>query len=123
MLNQTVVRLLTWWILLGANAANAGDCLISGSPVRLLESETVEWTLVIGSGQTCIRGLRSGAMLLDSVSLASSAKTGSATVQGYSFTYRAPADYKGEDTFSVRIVGTNRGIRGQSTIHVHINVR
>ena len=44
-------------------------------------------------------------------------------MEGYGFTYRAPADYKGEDAFSLRVVGTDRGIRGVSTVNVRVNVR
>ena len=62
-------------------------------------------------------------MTLDSVSIASPAKIGEATAQGYSFSYRAPRDFKGEDLFSVKMVGTNRRIRGSSTIQVYVSVR
>src|SRR4051812_4359935 len=89
--------LLTACCLLGASAAHAGGCVIaaSGPPARLLAAETIDWTFVIASGQSCVRGLRSGAMLIESVSLVAPAKIGAAAVAGYGFTYRAPADYKG----------------------------
>jgi hypothetical protein len=98
------------------------DCAIIGPPARL-DGETVDWTLVIGSGQRCLRGLRHGAMLLDSVIIGAPAKLGVATVQGYGFSYRAPSDAKGEDAFSVTMAGSNRGIRGASTIRVRVLVR
>jgi hypothetical protein len=102
--------------------AHAGDCVVNG-PAPRLDSQPVEWTFVIASGQSCIRGLRSGAMQLDSVYLSSPAKAGEATVQGYSFTYRAPRDFKGEDSFSVTMSGANRRIRGSSIIQVNVFVR
>ena len=108
--------------LFGVLAAQAGDCIINGPPPRL-DSQPVEWTFEIASGQSCIRGLRSGAMLLDSVHLSSSATAGLATVQGYSFTYRAPRDFKGEDTFAVTMSGLYRRVRGSSVIQVHVIVR
>ena len=110
------------WFLLGMLGAQAGGCIIDGPPPRL-DSQPVEWAFTIASGQSCIRGLRSGAMTLDSVSIASPAKVGEATAQGYSFSYKAPRDFKGEDSFSVRMVGSNRGIRGSSTIQVYVSVR
>ena len=110
------------WLLLGMLGAHAGGCIIEGPPPRL-DSQPVEWTFTIASGQSCTRGLRSGAMTLDSVSIGSPAKVGEATAQGYSFSYRAPRDFKGEDSFAVTMVGTNRRIRGSSTIQVHVSVR
>jgi hypothetical protein len=110
------------WCSFGASGAEAGDCVVNGSPPRL-DSQPVEWTFTIASGQSCIRGLRSSAMILDNVSISSPAKAGEATVQGYSFSYKAPRDFKGEDSFAVTMVGTNRRIRGSSVIQVHVSVR
>jgi len=110
------------WILCGMLGARAGDCIVNGLPPRL-DSQPVEWTFVIASGQSCVRGLRSGAMTLDSVSIGSPAKVGEATVQGYSFTYKAPRDFKGEDSFSVKMSGANRRIRGSSIIQVNVSIR
>ena len=110
------------WLLLGMFGAQAGGCIIDGPPPRL-DSQPVEWTFTIASGQSCTRGLRSGAMTLDSVSIVLPAKVGEVTAQGYSFSYKAPRDFKGEDSFSVTMIGTNRRIRGSSTIQVHVSVR
>jgi len=108
--------------LLGVLNARAGDCIVNG-PLPRLDSQSVEWTFEIASGQSCIRGLRSGAMLLDNVSLSSPAKFGVTTVQGYSFSYRAPANFKGEDNFAVTMSGVYRRVRGSSVIQVHVSVR
>ncbi len=88
-----------------------------------MDRETVEWTLVIGSGESCIRGLRLGSMMLDDVSVGSPAKSGEVTVQGYSFTYKAPVDFKGEDSFSVKMSGAYKRVPGTTTITVRVNVR
>ena len=109
-------------LLLGMVSVKAGTCTVQG-PQPLLDSRPVEWAFEIASGQSCVRGLRSGAMLLDSVSISAPAKVGEATVQGYSFTYRAPRNFKGEDSFSVTMVGANRRIRGNSIIQVNVSVR
>ena len=109
-------------LLLGAPCAQAGYCIVDGPQPRL-DSQPVEWKFTIASGDSCIRGLRSGAMQLDSVSVSSPAKVGQATVQGYSFSYQAPRGFKGEDDFSVTMTGTNYRIRGSSVIQVHVSVR
>ena len=109
-------------LLLGAPCAQADYCIIDGPPPRL-DSQPVEWKFTIASGVSCIRGLRGAAMQLDSVSISTPAKAGVATVQGYSFSYRAPREFKGEDGFAVTMTGVNRRIRGSSIIQVHVSVR
>ena len=116
------VCLLLAWLLVGVLSAKAGDCVPTGPPAQL-NSETVDWTIVIMSGHTCLRGLRSRAMTLESVVVSAPAKFGEATVQGYGFSYKAPHDFKGEDSFSVTMSGANRGIRGNSIIRVEVSVR
>jgi hypothetical protein len=119
---RLVVSVLMIWFLVGFQPVKAGDCGVAGPPAAL-DSESVDWTFNIANGQTCLRGLRSGAMLLDSVIISAPAKFGEATVQGYAFSYKAPRDFQGEDFFSVVMSGTNRGIRGKSVINVHVSVR
>ena len=106
----------------GAAPAQAGDCLVEG-PLPHLDSQPVEWTFAIAGGQRCLRGLRSGAMLLDSVAIGAPARFGEATAQGYGFAYQAPKGFKGEDLFSVVMSGRYRGVRGTSTINVRVTVR
>jgi hypothetical protein len=120
-MRSTFAALVTW-LLLGAHQAAAGGCAITG-PRANLESDAIDWTLVIASGQSCVHGLRGGAMTLDNVRISAPPKNGEALVQGYSFVYRARADFKGEDSFSVVMAGANRGIRGTSTIRVLVSVR
>ena len=109
-------------LLLGAPCAEAGYCVVDGPQPRL-DSQPVEWKFTIASGESCVRGLRSGAMQLDSVSISTPAKVGQATVQGYSFSYKAPRGFKGEDAFAVTMTGANYRIRGSSIIQVHVSVR
>jgi hypothetical protein len=108
--------------LVGAASAEAGDC-VPGGPAAQLDSETVDWTIIIASGRSCLRGLRSGAMIIDRVGLSAPAQVGEASIHGYGFSYSAPRGYKGEDSFSVSMSGTNRGIRGNSVIRVHVSVQ
>ena len=108
--------------LAGAAPAQAGDCLVEG-PSPHLDSQPVDWTFAIAGGQRCLRGVRSGAMLLDSVAIGSPARFGEATAQGYGFAYKAPQGFKGEDVFSVVMSGRYRGVRGTSTINVRVMVQ
>jgi hypothetical protein len=119
---RLAICLLLTWLFIGVHSARAGDCIVTGSPAKL-DFEPVDWTIVIASGQSCLRGLRSSAMTLESVTVSTPARFGEATVQGYGFSYRAPRDFKGEDLFSVTMSGANRGVRGSSIIRVHVSVR
>jgi hypothetical protein len=62
-------------------------------------------------------------MIIKSVAISEPAKHGEAIVQGYGFSYEAPPDFKGEDSFVVTLDGTNRGIQGNSVIRVHVTVQ
>lgn len=119
---RLAAALLTAWLVAGVEPASAGDCIPGGSPPKL-SSETLDWTIMIPSGQTCLRGLRSSAMLIQSVTVSGPAKVGEVTISGYGFSYTAPRDFKGEDSFSVTVVGSNRGVRGNSTLLVHVSVQ
>lgn len=107
---------------LTGSPARAWDCIVSGAQPKL-DGQTVDWKMEVAAGQRCLRGVRSGAMLLDTVKIESPAKTGFATTQGYSFAYAAPARFKGEDSFTVAMSGTYRGTRGTSVIRVNVTVR
>lgn len=106
----------------GGGFAVADDCLVSG-PRPSLEAESIDWQLVIASGQRCVRGLRANTMVLDNVRISTPAQFGQATAAGYGFVYRAPAEFKGEDSFAVTLAGVERGIRGATTVRVRVTVR
>ena len=93
-------------LLLFGGAASADTCVFSSGPEFQLKSDTVEWAMKIASGQTCIRGLRSGAVSSITVELISSPQSGKVTVLGPGFSYKAKADYQGPDTFTLRVSGT-----------------
>ncbi|AMN43774.1 hypothetical protein [Rhodoplanes sp. Z2-YC6860] len=109
-------------LLLGLQPSLAGDCIISG-PAPRLDSQSIEWTMGIGRGQQCIRGLRSAAMLINRVEIESPAKHGQVKVQGYAFSYEAPTGFTGEDFFSVLLDGSFRGVPGHTLIKVQVNIR
>lgn len=109
-------------ILAGARPAGATDCIMSG-PLPRFSAGPIEWTMRIASGKRCVRGFRTKGMLLDSVTLTEPARHGEATILGYGFAYQAPADFKGEDSFAVRISGVDVGMRGDAVIQVRVSVR
>ena len=77
---RLAVGLLMTWLVVVTQSAKAGDCVPAGPPPKL-DNESVYWSIVIASGQTCLRGLRSGTMIIESVAISAPAKSGEATVQ------------------------------------------
>jgi hypothetical protein len=101
--------------------AIAGNCLSRADPFRL-ESDTVQWSMVIARGDECIQGLRGGTMILESVSVIEQPKTGRVVLQGPSFRYFAGPE-AGVDSFKLTIVGSSLRMNGTSTIGIEVRVR
>src|SRR3954463_8830476 len=78
-------------LLLFGGVASAESCTFSSAPGFQLKSDTVEWEMKIASGQTCIRGLRSGAVSSSTVEIISPPQSGKVTVLGPGFSYKAKA--------------------------------
>jgi hypothetical protein len=76
----------------------------------------------IGSGQSCIRGLRYHNVMIESLDLVSLPRTGQVTIEGPGFTYTAKSDYEGEDSFTIALSGTINRVKGSSTIHLIVSV-
>jgi hypothetical protein len=109
-------------VVVAADSVAADGCLVTGPRARL-DSESVDWQLVIASGQRCVRGLRSSTMILHNVSISDPAQNGEATAEGYGFVYKARPNFKGEDAFAVTMTGVERGIRGTTIVRVRVSVR
>ena len=101
--------------------AVAGDCVSHPGPLRL-ESDTVQWSIVIARGDECIQGLRGKTMIFESVSAIEQPKTGRVVLQGPSFHYYAGAD-AGSDSFRLQVVGSSMRMHGTSTVDVVVQVR
>jgi hypothetical protein len=97
-------------------------CNVAGPPYNLT-SDTVEWMLIIASGQSCTRGLRSRTAVLDSVAVTTVAQHGYVVIRGSGFEYRANPDFKGDDSFEITLSGMNVRVPGNSTIRVLVSVR
>jgi hypothetical protein len=106
---------------LSTRAAYATECVVSG-PRYGLTSDTVDWSMKIGSGQSCIRGLRFNNMAIERVRLVSPPQTGHVTLLGPGFTYAAKSDYEGRDAFAVAVSGTINRVRGSSTIRITVSI-
>src|SRR5262249_47691752 len=109
-------------LLLAVRLAYADSCVFSNSPRFQLKSDTVEWTMQIVSGQSCIRGLRYGPASIDTLKLIDPPQSGKVTLLGPGFTYAAKSDFQGQDTFTLQILGTVIRARGSSDIRVIVAV-
>lgn len=101
--------------------AIAGDCLSHPEFFRL-QSDTVQWSMVIARGDECIQGLRGKTMIFESVSLVEQPKRGRVVLQGPSFRYHAGPE-AGSDSFKLVVVGSSMRMNGTSTIRVEVQVR
>lgn len=108
-------------VSLSVRVACAGGCIVSG-PRYLLTSDTVDWSMKIGSGQSCVRGLRFNNVIIESVKLVSPPQSGHLNLLGPGFTYSAKSDYEGRDSFTVTVAGTINRTRGSSNIRIMVSV-
>jgi hypothetical protein len=109
-----------FWVLTSTMAI-AGECLSHPAPFRL-QSDTVQWSMVIARGDECIQGLRGKTMIIESISLVEQPKRGRVIVQGPSFRYFAGPE-AGPDSFQMVIVGSSVRISGTSAVRVEVQVR
>jgi hypothetical protein len=87
-----------------------------------LKSDTVDWTMQTGSGQTCIRGLRHSRVTVDTVKLISPPQSGQVKLLGTGFSYTAKSDFEGQDSFTIQVSGMLNRIRGSSDIRIIVSV-
>jgi hypothetical protein len=106
---------------LGIQAADAGECLITG-PQYQLQSDTVEWQLKTRIGQSCIRGIRFRNVAGPVVTIISPPSFGKLAVLGPSFSYTAGTDVADKDSFSFEVSGFMSGGSGTSTVHVVVSI-
>ena len=94
-------------LLLFAMPALADSCIFSAAPPFQLSSDAVDWTMQIGSGTSCTRGLKFGPINIRDVKLMAPPQSGQVAIKGPSFSYTAKPDFQGEDDFTLRVSGTN----------------
>ena len=101
--------------------AFAGDC-VSRPEFFRLQSDTVQWSMIIARGDECIQGLRGKTMIFESVSLIEQPKRGRVVLQGPSFRYSAGPE-AGSDSFKLVVIGSSMRMSGTSTVMVEVQVR
>ena len=97
--------------------ASAQTC-VTQAPRYALTSDTVDWSIQVASGQSCVRGLRLGNVVVEKVSLTTPPKSGNVRLEGPGFRYTANSGFHGEDSFMVE-----GKVRGTSTIRVVVSVK
>jgi hypothetical protein len=109
-------------LLLSVRLAFADACILSSAPRFQLKSDTVEWTMRIVNGRSCIRGLSSGGVSVNTVKLISPPQFGQVRVLGPGFEYTAKSNFQGEDAFTLQVSGTMIRSRGTSDIKMTVSV-
>jgi hypothetical protein len=104
-----------------ARAAPPSACVVK-APHYLLMSDNVDWSIKTRSGQTCVRGLRFGGVVIETVKLLSRPQSGDVKLLGPGFSYTAKPDFQGDDSFTIVVSGTINKVRGISTIRVVVSV-
>jgi len=98
------------------------ECVLTREPLYQLKSDTVDWTMQIGSGQTCVRGLRHRRVTIDSAKLISAPQSGQVKMLGSGFSYTAKPDFRGDDAFTIQVSGMADRERGSSEIRITVSV-
>jgi hypothetical protein len=78
--------------------------------------------MTMASGHNCIRGVRFSNIQFESLKLTSLPQFGEVVLHGSGFIYSPKADFHGQDSFSITVLGAVNGKRGSSTIHVTVSV-
>ena len=100
-----------------------GDaCVLTIGSQYQLKSDTVDWTMQINSGQSCIRGLRHKRVTIDTAKLVSPPQSGQVKLLGSGFSYTAKSDFQGQDSFTVQVSGMLNGVRGSSDVRIIVTV-
>jgi hypothetical protein len=109
-------------VLFGCRGAFAESCVINNRQVYNLVTDTVNWSMRVGSGQNCRYGVRYAKVQLERMKLVSPPRAGQVVLQGSAFTYITRKDFQGDDSFDLEVAGQIQKIPGSSTIHVAVSV-
>jgi hypothetical protein len=122
----SVEKMFTLWcallcLPLGCGAASAkASCLVTGPPYQL-QSDTVEWQMRTGLGETCRRGVRFSRISNPTIKVISPPQFGNLTLQGPSLSYTAGPNFHDQDSFTIEVSGLIEHASGSSTIHVTVS--
>jgi hypothetical protein len=99
-----------------------GGCALTREPPYQLKSDTVDWTMQISRGQSCVLGLRHGRVTIHTAKLISPPQSGQVKLLGSGFSYTAKSDFGGKDSFMIQVSGMLNGIHGSSDIRIIASV-
>src|SRR5947209_19320563 len=92
-------------LLLFAMPAVADSCIFSAAQPFQLSSDAVNWSMQIGSGTSCTRGLKFGPINISGVTLIAPPQSGQVAINGPSFSYTAKPDSHDDVDFCLRVSG------------------
>ena len=101
--------------------AAAQSCVVQAARYNL-SADSVDWSIKIMSGRSCVGGVRFGNVEIEGVKLVSRPQFGQVALEGPGFRYTSKPNYSGPDSFSLAVVGRINKVRGNSTIHVTVAV-
>jgi len=116
-----VIGLVLSFCLIGGRTALAQSCVIENSPYNLAV-DTVTWSMTTIPGATCFGGVRFGNVIIKSVKLISPPRAGQIVLRGSGFSYAAKADFRGEDSFALKVTGAIDRRRGSSTVQILVSI-
>ena len=101
--------------------AAAQSCVVQAARYNL-SADSVDWSIKITSGRSCVGGVRFGNVEIEGVKLVSRPQFGQVVLEGPGFRYTSKPNYSGPDSFSLAVVGRINKVPGNSTIHVTVAV-
>jgi hypothetical protein len=104
-------------LLPGVGSLAIAETCVINSPRYRLTSDSVDWSIAIGSNRICYGGIRLNTVIIDNVKLISLPRFGQITLLGPGFLYKANPNFDGRDSFTIIVSGTINRTRGSSTIH------
>jgi hypothetical protein len=116
-----VIGIVFSFCLIGGPTALAQSCVIENSPYNLTV-DTVTWSMTTIPGATCFGGVRFGNVIIESVKLISPPRTGQIVLRGSGFSYTAKANFRGEDSFALKVSGAINRRRGNSTVQILVSI-
>jgi Bacterial Ig domain len=118
---RSALLAMSVFCVLGGDSAFGQSCVIDG-PRYNLTADSVAWSMQIESGRTCLRGVRLNNVEVENLEIASPPQSGKLTLVGSGFAYTAKPDFRGEDSFSLTMIGSINRKRGSSAIKVTVFV-
>jgi hypothetical protein len=94
------------------------------SPVQLTFGAETAARIEIGSGTACTIAMQAGAAVIEDLTVTAAARHGSLAPHGRTgVIYRAPDNYRGEDSFALALRGRSERRPGVAIVRVRVNVQ